>query len=69
MRSWREIVVSMLGGELKRRRSFVVDAEIERGEERREDRLGPTEDDLWKSDPEWKPPPDQWAPSRTLGPW
>lgn len=58
----------------RRRGSFVVDAEIERGEERRVERLMvPGYDDM---DRErglgWRPPPgafaDEWRPRSTLGP-
>jgi hypothetical protein len=69
VRSWREIVVSLLGGELKRSRSFTTEATIERSEELRPNRLGPTEDMLIQDDPEFTPPPDLWRPKTTLGPW
>lgn len=45
--------------------SFVVDAEFERSEELRPDRLGLTGDMM--VDEGWKPPHDEWRPSTTLG--
>lgn len=57
----------------RRRGSFVVDMEIERGEERRLDRLGLTEDHIKADEPDWKPPPpalaDPWRPQSTLPPY
>jgi hypothetical protein len=57
----------------RRRGSFVVDMDIERGEERRLDRLGLTEDDIKADEPDWKPPPpalaDPWRPQSTLPPY
>lgn len=45
--------------------TFVMDAEWERSEELRVDRLGPTQDDV--EDPE-RVRVERWRPSRTLGP-
>jgi hypothetical protein len=59
-------LIRRLGGVVPERKTFVVDAEIERSEELRVDRLGPTEDDLADDDPEWTPPPDAWRPESTL---
>lgn len=68
--NWREMLIRRLGGVVPERQSFVVDADIERSEELRVDRLGPTEDDLIQEDPTWTPPPDAqadpWRPESTL---
>jgi hypothetical protein len=50
--------------EIKQRATFVIDADIERSEELRPDRLGPTQDDV--ENPEIIRP--GWAPVKTLGP-
>lgn len=58
----------------RRRGSFVVDAEIERGEERRVDRLmSPGYDDMEAERGDmWQPPAgalaDEWRPKSGLGP-
>lgn len=47
--------------------SFVAEAQWERCEELRPDRLGVTEDEIIAEDPQWQPPPDAWRPRSTLG--
>jgi len=74
MTKWRERLIRALGGVVpeKPRRTHVQDAEWERAEELRVDRLGPSIDDLARERPGWTPPEglqrDPWAPRRTLGP-
>lgn len=46
--------------------SFSLEAHIERTEELRVDRLGPTEEQI-AEETAWEPPPDPWRPKRTLG--
>jgi hypothetical protein len=57
---WRDIVMQAFGGGVERVRGpFVMDAEWERCEELRPDRLGPSEDTLRDE--------DEWRPRTTLG--
>lgn len=70
-RRWRvhEVRQAIRNGTLsefhrERHGTFVVDADLNRSEELRVDRLGPGEEDL--EDP--LPVGDPWRPSRTLGP-
>lgn len=39
------------------RGSFVADVQWERNEELRPERLGPSDEDIRRDDPFWKPPP------------
>lgn len=65
---WKRRIITRLGGVVPEpKQSFVMEANMERAEELRVDRLGPSEDDL---DGEREPfvPDDPWRPATTLGP-
>lgn len=68
MPEWKAKLIRALGGVVPERRTVVVQADIERTEELRVDRLGPDEDDLDKDEREPFVPDDPWRPSTTLGP-
>lgn len=57
-------------GRVDRPGSFILNAQVDRVEELRADRLGPNEDDIIAEDPTWRPPPparrDPWRPTSTL---
>jgi len=73
MERWKARLIRRLGGVVpdKPRVTHVEEAEWERAEELRPDRLGPSEADIQNEDPTWVPPEglqrDPWAPRRTLG--
>lgn len=65
---WKKRLIRSLGGVVPGEKSTViVQAEVERTEELRVDRLGPSEDDL-EGERESFANRDPWRPSSTLGP-
>lgn len=65
---WKRRIITALGGVVPdEKQSFVMDADMERAEELRVDRLGIDENDLM-GDREPFIPDDPWRPATTLGP-
>ncbi len=66
---WKRRIIVRLGGVVPdEKQTFVMEAQMERAEELRVDRLGPSEDDLVGEREPFVPPNDPWRPATTLGP-
>lgn len=65
---WKRRIITRLGGVVpEEKKTFVMDAQMERAEELRVERLGLSEEDL-VGEREPFVPADPWRPATTLGP-